>query len=372
MLISVRQITSPSLPWTHLGNDGMAKYAPPAYSREEINRAGRRLTGDLSVSLDVDTAIAMIHSWRLGHNQPLNGMYMTLKTRAAKVSPAAVVAQRLKRLQSIGAKLARGEVEKLTQIQDTGGCRVVFPELADVGELVSVCMNDSKTFKYQHRKDYVTDPKPAGYRSHHLIYRYVSDISAYNGLKIELQVRTRLQHSWATAVETVSTFTKLPLKSGGLGVDTPWGRFFALASSAFAAWEESPPVPNTPTNAAELLAELGSLAEQLNVVFSLNAWRTALRELSSKKSIPTDTKAFLLVLDVETNTIRWVPFKKQDLAKAEEMRLEVEKTSGKDVVVVYVDSISNLRKAYPNYFADTRQFIKAIEELIGRRVPAVS
>lgn len=34
-----------------------------------------------------------------------------------------------------------------------------------------------------------------------------SSYSQYNGMLIEIQLRTRLQHYWATAVETVGIFT---------------------------------------------------------------------------------------------------------------------------------------------------------------------
>src|SRR5436305_2225197 len=104
----------------------MSKYAPPSYSRVEVNRAGRRLA-DSAAPMELDNAIAIIHDWRLAHNKPLNGMYMSIKRRALQMSRSSVIAQRLKRLESIQAKLVRGEVEKLTQIQDIGGCRVVFP-----------------------------------------------------------------------------------------------------------------------------------------------------------------------------------------------------------------------------------------------------
>ena len=44
---------------------------------------------------------------------------------------------------------------------------------------------------------------PSGYRGVHLIYRYNSDRKTeYNTLLIEMQLRSQLQHAWATAVET--------------------------------------------------------------------------------------------------------------------------------------------------------------------------
>jgi ppGpp synthetase/RelA/SpoT-type nucleotidyltranferase len=43
---------------------------------------------------------------------------------------------------------------------------------------------------------YIEAPKESGYRGTHLVYRYYSDRSAtWNGLSIEIQVRSRLQHA---------------------------------------------------------------------------------------------------------------------------------------------------------------------------------
>ncbi|WP_457767666.1 RelA/SpoT domain-containing protein [Cyanobium sp. ULC082] len=61
--------------------------------------------------------------------------------------------------------------------------------------------------------NYQAEPKPSGYRGIHLIYRYRSNKSeTYNGLLLEVQIRSPLQHAWATAVETVGTFLKQSLK----------------------------------------------------------------------------------------------------------------------------------------------------------------
>jgi DNA-binding CsgD family transcriptional regulator len=47
--------------------------------------------------------------------------------------------------------------------------------------------------------DYIIKPRSSGYRGVHLIYSYFSDKNeTYNGLKVELQFRSPLQHAWAT------------------------------------------------------------------------------------------------------------------------------------------------------------------------------
>src|SRR5690348_9890038 len=103
---------------------------------------------------------------------------------------------------------------KLSQMQDIGGCRAVVASLSDVSRLVKHYKASDMKHKLLNEDDYITAPRKSGYRSYHLIYRYFSDKkSSHNGLRIEVQIRSQLQHAWATAVETVGTFIRQALKS---------------------------------------------------------------------------------------------------------------------------------------------------------------
>ena len=64
--------------------------------------------------------------------------------------------------------------------------------------------------------DYVTKGKDDGYRSYHVVFDFQSrdHEAAFDGRRVEVQVRTWLQHSWATAVEAVGLFRRENLKGG--------------------------------------------------------------------------------------------------------------------------------------------------------------
>ncbi len=86
--------------------------------------------------------------------------------------------------------------------------------------------------------DYIDVPKKSGYRGIHMVYEFQSkskSYSQYNGMLVEVQLRTKLQHYWATAVETVGIFTGQALKSSQGNED--WQQFFRLASNWFALKE---------------------------------------------------------------------------------------------------------------------------------------
>jgi hypothetical protein len=46
---------------------------------------------------------------------------------------------------------------------------------------------------------------------------------------------------------------------------------------------------------------------------------------------------------------------------------QIREKSGTDAVLVSVDSIRNVQRAYPNYFADTRLFVEVLKRVIRNK-----
>ena len=191
------------------------KWTEPQYSREEVNEAGQvLLRGTANGSMSLETALSVVNNWRSSHAFPLNTMQMYLRTQARQVYAKSLVAQRVKRLSSIETKLQRFRWLKFSEMQDIGGCRAVVNTVGSVDRLVQAYDRSRIKHRLLDSDDYIGAPKKSGYRGYHLIYGYHSDKkTTYNELKIELQIRSNLQHIWATAVETVGTFTQQALKS---------------------------------------------------------------------------------------------------------------------------------------------------------------
>jgi hypothetical protein len=347
-------------------------WAAPQFDKAEVNRAGRCLiaTDGATSLMERDRMLEVINNWRSSHSFPLQCLKMGLLRRAKAVDPKAIIAQRLKRLPSIDAKLRLRPWMNLTQMQDIGGARAIVRSVTAAEKLIEKfrtgnAKNPKRGHQFHKHNDYIQHPKDDGYRSYHLIYRYRSvdrKHRGYNDLKIEIQIRSRLQHAWATAVETVQTFTGQALKSSGGEKD--WRRFFALMGTAIALREKRPPVPNTPTNKYQLVEELKELNERLKVETVLHAWRVSIRELPMKVGL--DTSAILLYLDPEKRALEFTPFTLEQLPKAHESYLTLEKkiaemtTSGAQAVLVWVNSLQSLRRAYPNYYLDTTVFVEAL------------
>jgi hypothetical protein len=258
-------------------------------------------------------------------------------------------------------------------MQDLGGCRAIVRNVKKVDELVKIYeANPSQALEFVKKFDYINDnpgPKNDGYRSVHLVYKYRGNCQsgAYKGLKIEIQIRSRLQHAWATALEIIDTFTGQGLKLN-LG-DDEWKRFFALMGTAMALREKRPIVPNTPSDRTELVSELRALCNKLEIVdvfLGLTAGMQAAPR--AKLVVPTlRAETYILSLDSENrNTIAWAFSSNRD---AEERLLEMEKEninkSHIQSVMVSAESLHGLRAAYPNYYLDTGEFLRFVMKLTG-------
>jgi hypothetical protein len=324
---------------------------PPACSKTALDRAGRALS-EVLISPD---QYDLVNSWRAAHGFPLNTFQTNLRYRAKRVEPKAVVTQRLKRLVSIRAKLERRKSMRLSQIQDIGGCRAVLGTVAQVSRLTDAYLEDDL---FALRDNYIEEPKEDGYRSVHLVGTYNSDDPQYavwNGHKIEVQLRTLLQHAWATALEVVMTFTREPLKFGQ--GDPDWLRFFSLMGAAIAEREDTPMTMGSPGYDRE---ELKDLTKRLRVLQRLEYWRIGMKLMPKRRMIGAET--WLLVLHVKQLRLEMNPFRTLNEASAAVAKLEKDKSL--DVVQVNADSLDELRSGYRNYYADTREFMTLLRRAI--------
>ena len=334
-------------------------------SLNKINAAGKAFVSEWSSTEDLEKAIHIIHEWRAAHGFPLNTMQMRLRNKVKEVDRRKpFVSQRIKRLPAIKNKLKRFDTMRLSVMQDIGGCRAVVASNRQVTQLRMLYKSGRIRHKLEREKDYISEPKKDGYRSIHLVYRYHSDQSPqYNGQRIEIQLRSRLQHAWATAVETVDSFTHQGLKiSSG---EEEFERFFALMGSWIALREGTPVVPNTPETHRELIPELRYLSTKLNVVDRMGAFTASARYLDRKNA---NAEHHIIILDVDKSLIQITSFRRIEDALPKYTYLEDRYRDNRSIDVLLA-SVHNakLRRAYPNYFADTKIFLNELERALNSR-----
>lgn len=343
----------------------MSNWITPQYSKRRVNRAGEALVEASAHRLPQED-LRVFANWRSSHAFPLNTFQVYLRQRARSVCPDPVVSQRLKRTQSAIEKLRRLPRMKLSQMQDIGGCRAVVDTVDQVRLLREAYRNSQIRHCPVNGKDYIESPKESGYRGVHLVYRYRSPRNeTYNGLLIEIQLRTRLQHAWATAVETAGAFLGQALKSSEGEQD--WLRFFALVSSAFALTEDCPPAPSTPSDSAELRAEIRELTDRLDLVNRFRDYRALIGRIPVVRSVER-AHFFLLERRPDLKSLYVTTYGTAEHERILEDYFVAEQNvrgiDGAEVVLVSADSIQAVQRAYPNYQLDTGYFLRNLRQIL--------
>jgi putative GTP pyrophosphokinase len=348
-------------------------FVTPKYTRGQVNAAGRLLSQPtaheigpqhLKVCPDLAHATQVLNNFRAAHLYPINTFQATLRKRLQKIDKKALVGQRLKRAPSILSKLQRNPDMQLARMQDIGGLRAVVANIGRARQLEALYRAGGLQHELASSKDYINEPKADGYRSIHLVFKYKNaGAPAYDGLRLELQIRTKLQHEWATAVETASTFLNQALKAGQ--GDDDWKDFF-LACSALLCHVEKQPVPPGFEGLShdEVVARVQVAETNLNALARLRGYSIAAEGIYSAKGQGT---YHLIELNTVARTVKITPYPTARLVDAEidYAVAEAKARSGEpiDVVLIAAGSIETMRRAYPNYFLDAQGFVANIGKL---------
>lgn len=346
-----------------------SEWTEPRFSRSRINAAGETLAAGSAAEAEVDEAFDVLNNWRSAHAFPLNTFQMELRRKARSVYPSAAVAQRLKRVPSIVSKLRRFPQMKLARMQDLGGCRAVVRSVQEVARMRAAYERSRAPHLLVREDDYIAAPQNSGYRGVHLIYRFASPRTpAYQGLAIEIQLRSRLQHAWATAVETVGAVVGQALKSSQ--GEAEWLEFFRVAASAFSLEEGTALVPGTPTSRRDLQRQLSRMAIALKVHERLAAYRAALKWTERRPR--RDADWYLLSLHPSDRTLSIRGYRhdeleraQSDYANAERQLSLLDEFPSTETVLVRADSLRTLTRSHPNYFLDTQVFLARLRGATG-------
>lgn len=349
----------------------MADYPVLSYTHNDIERVGKIIARDDlifgdQIPPDIQNAFLIANNWRDSHAFPMRSVHMSVRYQMRKVGVRGISAARLKRMQAIRRKLRRIRLG-LDQYQDLGGCRVILPDIASVNKLVKALKSDVVS-PVDKENDYISEPKKDGYRSYHLIFRYKKKKpTPYDGKRIELQVRTRSQHSWATAIEAVGLYRGEELKSGK--GDADWLRLFLLMSAEIAEAEQCPPPPGLPTSDVRK-AEIKSLESKLRALAVLDSISVGLHGPDTPLAPGYKPSHYLIKYDYDKKEVRVEPYNKAIRATESYDQAEAVLRTGDEkdqVVLVEVDKINNLKVAYPNYFGDVNWFKTQLREItLGR------
>lgn len=344
----------------------MTEYPKLAYSQREVRRAGEVIANNQwtpDTQQSILGAFAIANNWRDSHLYPMRSTRISVMQRMRLHRFKGYTAARPKRMTSIRRKLQRLTIN-LEQINDIAGCRAVLDDMASVNAMIEIC--ESELFPHAVRRTYpyIKKPKPDGYRSHHIVFNFEDDgeLDAFKGRRVELQIRTRLQHSWATAVEAVGLYRGEEMKQGE--GDPDWLALFCLMSQEFSYAEKCDQTDSEDSRRARI-AEIRRLNSRLGAVRVLEDLRNATHYMSNF-SQDVSSRYYLIRYDNQTKDVTVVGYSGAFEASAALAAAERKVESGDDdakVVQVEVGKVENLVEAYPNYFGDVALFFNNLRHI---------
>ena len=257
----------------------------------------------------------------------------------------------------IQSKLVRGDIQDLSTMQDFAGCRAVVQKVADIRTLCKKF--EERGCRFRHT-DYVSNPRETGYRGVHIIAEYAGrNRHDHDGLKVEVQLRTRLQHRWATAVEALSFVGFFGSLKNGKG-DQRWLEFFKVMSDVYAVADNAGVTHGMMKIPAELAKSVKSYQLELNVQNALGGIRLAGQILRDPPSLRLkEFNCFVITMDADRLGSGVGAFDPDHLEDANAMAREAE-LAGHNAVLVLADDLKALMAGYPSYFRDVTIFSRNV------------
>ncbi|MEC5210081.1 putative GTP pyrophosphokinase [Psychrobacter sp. PL15] len=312
-------------------------------------------------------ALLVLKQYRENHipNLKVFSSLLESKLNRLQIFEQSIVSSRSKRLESIANKLVRQPTMRLAQMDDVVGIRVTLPNIEALNQFLdnnSNCeiINADCVFDDFHTTNYILEPKSDGYRGIHQIFKCKTDGNNY--VRLELQIRTKIQHEWATVVEILGSLKHVSFKSGQ--GDENYLHFLLLSSVLFSMEEGTPIVAiYAELTPSEVCARLNKLDKELQIIEMLRGINSI---PSLKKNI--EAKYYLIQLDLHTRETVILPYNDERDANEDYVRLEqtYQGSDMFDVVLVSVDDVNNIKEAYPNYFLDSNDFISRYTELLTK------
>lgn len=349
-------------------------------SRSQAKKAGKRIRhncmNDSDLAIVDDSDLAIVQEWRSCCVE-ITVTCFRVVLDCAQMLDGAVATYRMKRVESIISKLQRPNTSfDLHTLDDIGGCRLIVEKPDQVDEarewIISKLheMTDGKVDI--NVKDYISNPKESGYRSCHLLVRFLDQSLAD---RVEIQIRTKLQHYWATAVEVFDELYGSSIKSPrGDKVDPRienCERLLAVVSSLFALEENKPIVPGTAHDEGELLEALLNVSGLELIIKQLDQ---ACEDVTVFNLGETDdAKIFILLFIKDLQLLLVEPYPQEEINEAlaaytqyeQEMNSSgldsPEESVDKNVVLVRANA-DEISVAYPNYAANAPFFLERLRE----------
>lgn len=328
------------------------------YSKSKIDKAGIILArNDMSDEEAYCEAENILNQYRSEHLEPLMKTTLDLQKWMEASSKGYYIALRLKRKPQILRKLNRFHV-RLSQLQDIAGARIILDKNTDIDDVVEYLSSKIKNSsnlkilnKYTH--DYRDKGRDdSGYRALHLVL----ECEAH---KIELQLRSKIQHCWAEKIERTSVVYGHFLKE--LEGDETVLRYFKQLSDIFYEIESNrKPTSNQRIALDDLYHQAKRIIHDSDNYKILDSHpddkilRT-LTEISQSSHSKKKISNWILIFNWATgNFINWIQVLSQDPAQIIQMYSQNENQfpahDNFEVVLVGASDALTIKQTHSHYF----------------------
>ncbi|QVQ37753.1 RelA/SpoT domain-containing protein [Pseudochrobactrum algeriensis] len=325
----------------------------PTDSKNSIRKAGRLISTGAADQEHYD----ILNRWRMAHGYLINTFQANLRGRTKGKN--IVVGQRLKRGATIVDKLQQGRAVDLATMHDIAGIRLTFPNVDEMAEFRAQFHTSRAKHKLVNDIDkynYISRPKGSGYRGIHDVYRYhvgSENGVKWNGLLIEVQYRTAMQHAWATAVEMADMLIsgRTKFSQGAQGNLA----FFQICSELLARKYEKQSSCLPDLTYKDLVAEWHRVEGHVRIFERLKG----MSQHYETKSLD----GFVLLILPKSGELQVEQHPTYFKAVSRLISLEIKEPDW-DIVLVSGDD-HGVRSTYRNYFGNANEFISMIEECLS-------
>lgn len=322
-------------------------------SKAKIDKAGVAFAKDSFKSVEELVELEdVFNEFRKAHLQPLSETTLEIQRWLIDYETEYYIAQRLKRKPQIIRKLDRLSV-RLTQLQDIGGCRIIVERNADVDKTLKFLLEKVSAQK-NIVVDRITDYREKGRDD--TGYRAVHVLMTRQGHKLELQIRSRIQHYWAESIERTSVIYGYHLKEheGDVAVI---GYFKALSDAFYEIEAGREPSPQQKLevdrlrNVSERVIGESDKGRVLDSYVNEDIIKT-LTEKESRSKSPINN--WIIVFDWNTGAFVSWDIVGRSPDEAIEAYVKYEKNfpveSNYEVVLIGSSKVATVRKTHSHYF----------------------
>lgn len=328
-------------------------------SKSAIDKAGNILAKEKFQTYEEwESSDAIFDEFRQAHLQPLTSTTIALQNWFRADNASYIIVQRLKRKPQILKKLRRLNT-RLTQLQDIGGLRIIVDQNSDVDKLIEYItdkLRQQTSIVVKRIVDYREKGRDdSGYRAAHIVMER-------DGVFLELQIRSRIQHYWAELIERTSVIYGYVIKE--LEGDERVIKYFKDLSNLFYLIETGQrPESNQKIDIERSRIEAEAVINESDTKNILSGYvnEGIVKTLVDKEKRICDSNFNNWVFIFNWNQGIFVDWTNVSLNPDEAIKSYVEYENqypadkGFEVVLVGTSSVANVRETHSHYFGLAQQ-----------------